>query len=193
VLKLTDLSVALSAEGTWAVIAVALWWRNRSGPQLLAVYGGLAALLITAMDQVLPNLTVVGAGVGIWILSAAWALAAGRGYLAPQRIGLAAGAVGILVGAIMTMENPAGQALALLTVAALLAAGIATTRVMFIAIGAVGTLWVIPRAAARYLPGSVAAPLAVAIAGLVLLGIALWLARRRTAPQRYGRKSLRTR
>jgi LPXTG-motif cell wall-anchored protein len=146
---------------------------------LLAVYGGLATLLVTSMNQVIPELTVVGAGVGIWILSAAWGIAADRGYLAPQRIGLAAGAVGFLVGAIMTMENPAGQALALLTVAALLAAGIATTRVMFIGIGAAGTLWVIPKTANRYLPGSVAAPLAVAIVGLVLLGIALWLARRR--------------
>jgi hypothetical protein len=184
VLKLSDMSVALLAEGTWAVVAVALWWRNRSGPQLLALYGGLATLLITSMNQVIPNLTVVGAGVGIWTLSAAWGIAAGRGYLAPQRIGLAAGAAGILVGAILTMDNPAGQALALLTVAALLVAGIATARVMFIGIGAAGTLWVVPDTAGRYLPGSVAAPLAVTIVGLVLLAIALWLARRRPGGRR---------
>jgi len=38
---------------------------------------------------------------------------------------------------------------------------------------------VIPDVAARYLPGSLAAPLAVAMVGLVLFGIALWLARHR--------------
>ena len=79
----------------------------------------------------------------------------------------------------MTMDDPAGQALTLVTVAALLAGGIATARVMVIGIGAAGTLWVVPDTAARYLPGSVTAPLAVAIVGLVLLGVALWLARRR--------------
>jgi hypothetical protein len=50
---------------------------------------------------------------------------------------------------------------------------------VLIAIGAAGTLYVIPAVAARYLPGSLAAPLAVAMVGLVLLGVAMWLARHR--------------
>jgi len=51
--------------------------------------------------------------------------------------------------------------------------------VLLIAIGGVGTLYVVPDAAARYLPGSVAAPLAVAVVGLMMFGIAFWLARTR--------------
>jgi hypothetical protein len=69
--------------------------------------------------------------------------------------------------------------LALLTVAGLLTAGVVARRVLLIGIGATGTLYVIPAVAARYLPGSLAAPLAVAMVGLVLLGVAMWLTRHR--------------
>jgi hypothetical protein len=41
----------------------------------------------------------------------------------------------------------------------------------------------VPQTAARYLPQSVAAPLAVFTVGLVLLGVALWLARARRTPR----------
>jgi len=52
-------------------------------------------------------------------------------------------------------------------------------EVPLIGIGAAGTLYVVPDVATRYLPGSVAAPLAIAIVGVVLLGFALWLAKQR--------------
>jgi hypothetical protein len=107
--------------------------------------------------------------------------------LLPRTTGLLLAGAGALTGAIIAMEadTAAGQALALLTVAGLLAAGIVAHRVLLIGIGAAGTLYVIPDVANRYLPGSLAAPLAVATVGLVLLGIALWLARQRrsTRPQ----------
>jgi hypothetical protein len=41
----------------------------------------------------------------------------------------------------------------------------------------------VPQTAARYLPQSVAAPLAVFCVGLSLLGVALWLARARKTPR----------
>jgi hypothetical protein len=75
------------------------------------------------------------------------------------------------------MEHAAGVLLAMTTVAGLFACGVLMHRVLLIGIGAVGTVYVIPDAANRYLPGSVAAPLAVALVGLVLLAAALWLAR----------------
>jgi hypothetical protein len=64
-------------------------------------------------------------------------------------------------------------------VAGLLTVGIIARRVLMIVIGAIGVTYVVPDTASRYLPGSVGPPIAVAVVGLILFGIALWLARTR--------------
>jgi hypothetical protein len=73
--------------------------------------------------------------------------------------------------------------LAAATVVGLLAAGVALRQVWVLALGALGVLLVVPQTAARYLPQSVAAPLAVFCVGLSLLGVALWLAKARRTPK----------
>jgi hypothetical protein len=179
-LHLSDSNVALLSEGAWLACAIPLWWRTRSVLQHLAVFGGAVALVETSVDRVHPNVGTFGIGLAAWVLAAMWGLAVYRGYLVPRTAGLLVSGVGALAGAIIAMDGAAaGQVLAVLTVAGLLSAGILLRRVLLIAIGGVGILYVVPDTATRYLPGSVAAPLAVAVVGLVLLGIALWLARTR--------------
>ena len=176
----SDSTAALLAEGTWLAFAIPMWWRTRSVVQHLAVFAGAAALAETSVDRVHPSVGTFGIGLVLWIVAALWGIAVYRGYLVPRTAGLLVSGIGALIGAIIAMdEAAAGQVLALVTVAGLLSAGILARRVLLIAIGAVGILYVVPDAASRYLPGSVAAPLAVAVVGLVLLGIALWLARTR--------------
>ncbi len=179
VVRLSDVHTGLVVEGAWTITALALWWFSRSWLQHLSAFFGVTALAATGLVEFHPHITLTWLGCAIWLVSAAWGAAAYRGYLAPAACGLLASGVGVLVGAILAMRPPAGEALAVLTVAGLLAAGVVTRKVLLIAIGAVGTLWVVPDTADRYLPGSVAAPLAVAVVGLVLLVIALWLARAR--------------
>ncbi len=183
VLHLGDHGILLTSAAVWTGLAIVLWWRGESAVQHVVMFGGLVALFSAVLHQVDPGLAVTGYGTGIWVLSGIWGLAAYRGYLAPPAAGLAAASSGVLAGATMTMGSAAGPALAVLTVAGLLAIGAVMHRVMFTGFGAAGTLWVIPVTANRYLPGSVAAPLAVAAVGLVLLAVALWLAkaRKRTA------------
>ena len=179
-LHLSDSTSALLSEVAWLACAVPMWWRTRSVVQHLAVFAGAAALAETIVVRIHPNVGTFGIGLVLWIVAALWGLSVYRGYLAPRTTGLLVSGVGVLAGAILAMdEAPAGQVIALLTVAGLLSAGILLHRVLLIAIGGAGTLYVVPDAAARYLPGSVAAPLAVAVVGLVLFGIALWLARTR--------------
>jgi hypothetical protein len=180
VLRLGGNGLRLTATAVWAGLAIAFWWRGRSALQHVVLFSGLIALLSAGLSQLDLAQTVAGYGTAIWILSALWGAAAYRGYLAPPTAGLASASVGVLVGGTMTIGNAAGQALALLTVAGLLALGVATRRVLFLGFGVAGTLWVVPYTADRYLHGSVAAPLAVAVVGLVLLATALWLARTRS-------------
>jgi hypothetical protein len=65
----------------------------------------------------------------------------------------------------------------------LLVVGVALRRLWLVALGAVGVILVVPETAARYLPHSIARPLAIFAAGLVLVGVALWLAKTRRAPK----------
>jgi len=179
-LHLSGSSAALLAEGAWLACALPMWWLTRSVVQHLSVFAGAAALVETSVGRIHPNVGAFGIGLVLWIVAVLWGLAVYRGYLAPRTVGLLVAGAGALVGAILAMdEAAAGQVLALVTVGGLLCAGILLRGVLLIAIGGVGTLYVVPDAASRYLPGSVAAPLAVAVVGLVLFGTALWLARTR--------------
>lgn len=179
---LGNVGVALVAAAVSAVYATALWWRTRAPLQLLAMFVSAAVLVGTGISWIGPGLDVWASGLGIWMLSTLWAAAAYRGYLVPREAGYLAAVVGVLVGAQMTMDTAAGHVLALATVAGILAAGVALRRVILLAAGAIGVIMTVPQTAARYLPNNVGAPLAVFVIGLVLLGVALWLAKSRKRP-----------
>lgn len=178
-LHLADKDVALATAAGWLVCAVPLWWRTRSALEHLAAFGGAVALLETGIDRIDPHAGSFAFGIAMWLLALVWGIAVSGGRLVPAPIGMLLSGAGVLAGAIIAMDQTAGIPLAITTVAGLFAAGVLLHRVPLIGIGAVGTLYVIPEAAHSYLPGSVAAPLAVAVVGLVLLGVALWLARQR--------------
>ncbi len=182
-MHLADNSVALLAAAAWLICAIPTWWRTRSAVQQVAAFGGAAALVETGLGRVDAHIGSFGYGFALWALAVAWGTAVSRGYLVPRTTGLLVSGAGALTGAIIAMaaDTAPGQALALATVAGLLVAGIVAHRVLLIAIGAAGTLYVIPDVANRYLPGSLAPPLAVAVVGLVLFGIAIWLARQRAS------------
>jgi hypothetical protein len=168
---------ALVAGGVATPYAAVLWWRTRAPLQQVATFAGAATVVGTSIASAAPGLDAWGPGLGIWVLSAAWGVAAHLGYLVPRTTGYVAAAIGLLIGAQLTMQEAAGHALAVATVVGLLAAGVVLRQVWVLALGALGVILVVPQTAARYLPQSIAAPLAVFCVGLSLLGAALWLAR----------------
>jgi hypothetical protein len=176
--NLSSISSLLVTEAAFTAYAAVLWWRSRATLQHLAVFAGAAALTGTGIAQAWAGPAHWLPGLSVWVLSLVWAIAVNRGYLTPQTAGYAAAGIGLLVGAQLTMDLAAGQVLAVVTVAGLIAAGIVLRRLLLLGLGAVGALWLLPQVAARYLPGGAWAATAVFLAGLVLLGIALWLARR---------------
>jgi hypothetical protein len=176
--NLSSISSLLVTEAAFTAYAVVLWWRSRATLQHLAAFAGAAALTGTAIAQVWSGPANWLPGLGVWVLSLAWMVAVNRGNLAPQTAGYAAAGIGLLVGAQLTMDLAAGQVLAVLTVAGFIVAGVMLHRLLLLGLGAVGALWLLPQTAARYLAGGAWAATAVFLVGLVLLGIALWLARR---------------
>jgi hypothetical protein len=179
VLHVSVVSTGLLGAAGWTAGALPLWWRHRTALLHLSLYAGTVTLAAFVAGQVDSQLPIAWLGVVIWLASVLWGLAAWRGYLMPVTAGLVAGSVGALIGAIVGSQTDVGRVLGLLTVAGLLAAGIAAHRALLIGFGAVGMLYVIPDTAGHYLPGSIAPLLAVILVGLALLAIALWIARSR--------------
>jgi len=175
--QLSPAGTTMAAAAAAGVYGAAQWWRTRAVLQHLAVFASAAVLVGTAVAQL--GLGNWALGLGIWTLSALWGGAVSRGYLLPRGAGFFAAGFGLLVGIQFAMDVPAGHLLALATVAGLLAGGVLLREVWLAGLGAVGVLLVVPQTAERYLPESAAAPLAVFVAGVVLVGSAVWLAKRR--------------
>lgn len=178
-LRLADADAALTTAAVSLVYTVPLWLRNRSALQHLAAFGAAVAVLGTGLDRIDPHAGTFAFGIALWMLAVAWGIAVSRGLLVPAPIGMLLSGAAALAGAIVAMGDAAGVVLAIATVAGLFTCGVLMHQVTLIGIGTVGTLYVVPDVATRYLPGSVAAPVAVAAVGIVLLGVALWLARQR--------------
>jgi hypothetical protein len=157
-LHLADADRALTTSAASLVFAVPLWWRDRSVLQHLAAFGTAIAVLVTGIDRLDPRAGTFPFGIAIWVFALAWGIAVSRGRLVPAPVGTLLSGAGALAGAIIAMDHSAGVLLAIATVAGLFAGGVLMHQVRLIGIGAAGTLYVVPRAAARYLPGSVAAP-----------------------------------
>ena len=172
-------STTLVAAAVSAAYGAALWRRTRAVLQHLAVFASLTVLAGTVVARLEPGLGAWGPGLAIWALSALWGVAAMRGYLPPGATGYFAAGIGVLAGAQLTMQVAAGYALALATVAGLLAAGVLLRQAWLVVLGALGVLLVTPQITTRYLPMSAATPVAIFVMGVVLLGSAVWLARRR--------------
>jgi hypothetical protein len=170
----------LVAEAAVTAYAAVLWWRCRSTLQHVAVFAATAALVMTGIAKTSPGIRPWGLGLGLWVLSLLWIRVVHRGTLLPRTAGYVATGVGLLVGAQLTMETAAGQALAVATAAGLLTAGVVLNRVLLLGLGAVGAVVTLPRVLAGYLPAGAVTAAAVFAVGLVMLGVALWLARSRT-------------
>jgi len=172
-------STTLVAATVSAAYGAALWRRTRAALQHLAVFVSLAVLAGTAVARLDPGLGAWEPGLAIWALSVLWGVAVMRGHLPPGATGYVAAGIGVLVGVQLAMQVAAGCALALATVAGLLAAGVLLRQAWVVVLGALGVLLVTPQITTRYLPMSAATPVAIFVVGVVLLGSAVWLTRRK--------------
>jgi len=148
-------STTLVTAAVSAAYGAALWWRTRAVLQHLAVFASLAVLAGTVVARLDPGLGAWGPGLAIWAMSVLWGVAVLRGYLPPVVTGYIAAGIGLL------------------------AAGVLLRQAWLVVLGALGVLLVTPQITTRYLPMSAATPVAIFVVGVVLLGSAVWLARRR--------------
>jgi len=121
-------------------------------------------------------------GVAVWLagVSLMWLALPPRRLRAPVPVWILAAVLYVVGPAVATAdyETPAligGLVAAVVAVAT----GVAISSVPPTLIGALGLLVFVPWTVGRLVPGALAAPLSIVVAGLVIVVVALWLVRRR--------------
>lgn len=177
-LGLRDEQASLLAAAGCAGYAAALWWR-RPGVLLqaallvaLAVTAGSAAALLPAGDSE----AVVG--MAIWGVGVVWLLLGWGAIVGPWHAVDVCGGIAAVVGAQLTIVTTWGWVPALGTVVGLVTAGVLLRDIALTAMGAVATLLIVPVVSERYFPGTLGAPVALLVAGTLLVAGALYVARR---------------
>jgi hypothetical protein len=165
---------------TWgsAALAALLWYRWRtvlqqSATMLLAASGGAA--LVSSFD--VPDETI---GLGVWTVGVVWALLAWCGLIRPWWLGRTAGSALAVIGAMMTAASDPGVVFTLATLAVLLGVAVLLRDPLMLGVGALGVVLNLPAAANRWFPGSVGVPLGLLVVGIVVVLVAVVMARRGT-------------
>lgn len=176
-LNMADKDVFLLMSAGVAAHAAGLWLIGRTLVQQLALMVGvmLTAAALTnelGVSDALP-------GFAVWGVALIWLLLGWGGLLEPRRFVMVFGAAGMFVGALTTIPTYAGIVLALVTAVAVVATAVLFRDLRMLAVGAFGTLLVLPSSVIELFPGDLAAPIAMLVVGALLVGAGLFIARRR--------------
>jgi hypothetical protein len=115
----------------------------------------------------------------VWTVGTLWCVAGAVSLIPPGRAALVLGAVAAVVGSVWIGAETWGTAIALTTVVALVATAVRARDLVLLAVASLGTLVVLPELVVRYFPGVLSAALTLVVVGLVLVGLAVFTARRR--------------
>lgn len=183
-LDLRGADVALVVTGGAAAVAAGFWLASRLFPQQLAFFGMLAGTLASALAE--PHWTGPRTGsvpaLGILAVGGVWLLGAGRQPLVPAHPSRVLGALGVVVSALMLQDWAVTRPLALLAVVGLTVLATWWDDLALLGLAAFGMLAVVPVSVGRWFPGQVNAPLALLVAGVVMVLLALRTVRRREHP-----------
>jgi hypothetical protein len=172
-----EADAAVFAAGGTSIYAALLW---RPEGHVLQQAGLIAAIAWTAASavaelsggpDVLPGLAILGVGV-------AWFVLGWGGWLGARRPAYLMGAAVAGLGSIVFAELAWGHVVALLTVAATVVVAVLFRDLALLAIGAILALLVLPSAVDRFFPGVLAVPVALLVAGLLVVGISVAMSRR---------------
>lgn len=178
ILHLSEDDQALLVGAGTACCAAVLWRVHRAILQHAALVVSLAGTAGAAAAH-LPVADEKVIGLAVWGVGAVWLLLGWGAVIGPRQASYLIGGVVAVAGAVLTVSVDWGAALGLATAAVLIAAGAWMRDLVLLGVGAVATLLTVPPALGLYFPDSLAAPLALLVVGVLLVGGALYLMRRR--------------
>lgn len=194
---------AVDVQGEGALLAVSavgaayggiLWWYRPGALQGLATF--LAVVLgLYALFEMVASGRARGVadlfGLALWGLGLAWGLLGWGGLLRPERGTLAVGALATLVGAqilvfqageglpVIGEPSALGLLLGLATAVGLIAASVATARTVLLGLGTGGMVVFVPQGVHHFFGETLGVPVALLVAGLVVLAAAVLAVRLR--------------
>jgi Predicted membrane protein (DUF2157) len=184
---LGDEALDLAPQRTWllvgaggVMVAAPLYQVCTAAPQQLGLLG--TCLTVAGATGAQPDWnepTLIG--FGIWLVAVAWFGLGLRTRIPPPLVAQYAGAAALVIGAILMSEALAGQLLALATLIALYLVGVRLNSLGILGVAAFGTLLIVPRSMSFFFPHHerVVAPLGLLLMGVVLVGSAVVVTRRR--------------
>jgi hypothetical protein len=163
---------------TWSGL---LWLVRRRELQLVAMFAGLiiavCAVIITIAGHAEPRLAIA---LGLWALGIGWVIV-GWKYPQPLWTTVPLGTVIALAGpSLAVWDHGWVYAIAIASAAAAMAASIAVRSTLLLAAGTLALFGYISAAVIRYFHGSLGLPATLAICGVLLISLAVMIARMRT-------------
>ena len=167
-----------------ALYSAALWLVRRRALQNFALFAGLVVTILgiivtvaggTGSAPSAPSLAFVFA---LWVFGLAWAGLGWRRYVEPLWVTIPSGVVLALIApSFAAGEHGWVYAIGIATAAAVMAASVPLRNVPLLALGALAMFGYVTEVAIRYLHESLGVPSALAITGLLIIGLAVASAR----------------
>jgi len=166
----------LIVSGGTACYAALLWaWRRGLLQQVTVA----VALMSTAAGAIADRTSSDALpGLGIWGVAGVWLVLGWRGSLVPRRVVMTMAAAAMVIGVLGTLPARWGFAIAFLTIALLVALAVRLRELPLLVVAAIGALQVLPAAVVEWYSGSALAAFVLLAAGVVMIGCAVWAARR---------------
>ena len=183
-------SDAIGAEDEWPAMVVGLvialyagtLWRRQDRPALhLACFVGVLTFTAALFTRLSHNAVIVG--LALWLLGAAWAVAARKDFVPSRSLGLGLGGILALISAGITAFewHHVGVLFALATALALLAIGIRVDDFGETALGVIGAFVYLPATIAIFFGEAAGVPIVLLFSGIALLALMVVLVRSREA------------
>ncbi|HEX6257600.1 MAG TPA: DUF2157 domain-containing protein [Euzebyales bacterium] len=181
---LQDSELMLATGVAVAVYGVVLWLARTASLQQLVVFAAVLTAVTAGIGAAEPS-WVEATGLAVWMVGMVWAWAAWVGWIRPRRTGLLIGAAAAALGPITVPDDRYGWILAigLATAGLLVAVSIPAHETVLLGLGVVGIVAYVPRIVFQYFGDTLGAPVSLLITGVVLVAVALTIARAQHRPQ----------
>ena len=188
----TDAVTAVAVGAGVTLYAAALWLLRRSALQSLALFAGLVITILGVADIITvpagtgsvpapaPNLPtpVLAIALPLWVFGLAWAGLGWRRYVGPLWMTVPSGVILALIAPSFAAGHYGWMyVIGIATAAAAMAASVPLRNTPLLALGALAMFGYLTAVAARYLHQSLGGPSALAITGVLVIGLAVVSAR----------------
>lgn len=182
-LDLVPERLTAAVASTCALYATVLWWLWARTLQQLAVFVAVTVAASTGVVAVDRSLTVF-VGLTVWSIGVAWIALTWGQVVRPLRAGYVLGAIAVVIGPRLSFEEVLWPlALGVVSGVLLIVASMVLRAPILLGAGVVGLFIHVPLAVFEVFGDTLGAPVSLFITGVVLVAVALVLARLRPGRQ----------